>query len=277
MAEKTAEELEAERLATEAAATETARLAAEAEATRLAAEVKTPEQLEAERVAAEATEAARLEAEKNGKQPEDWRDRRIAQLTARLKNQEPVPKEQVVPDPALADMVPKAEVDRLANERAQALADRAAFNAACNSAAQEGRKIFPDFDASVAELAKVVDRSDAASRQAYDSFLEAALETGEAPKIIYALGRDLNEAMRIMELSPIKRAAELAALAGADLGQVSNLPKPIVTVQGKNAGPSEIVPDDPARADKLSSAEWHRRREAQVASQAKSYDRRARG
>ena len=204
---------------------------------------------------------------------EDWRDKRIAALTARLKAAENTPK---APDPA-PDAEPKltqADVERLANERAVALARQADFNARANAAAAEGRKAFPDFDARVKELSKIVDWNNPVERQNYNDFVEAALETGEASKIIYELGGDLNEAMRVLALPPTKRTIELAQRAiGQDPGP-SSLPKPMTPVSGKNAGPSEIDPTDAVRADKLSSAEWHRRRQQQIDANAKGYDRR---
>lgn len=270
--DKTAEELEAERIATEEAArvaaeAETARLAAEAEAKKTAAEGKTPEELAAEEAAAKAAKP-------------DWKDARIAKLAADkaamaaelAKFQKAAPK---VPAEGGEPPLTAADVERLANEKAEAIAQRKSFNTACNEAAKQGRKDFPDFDASVKELTKVaVDETDPASMAQYDDFLAAALETGEAPKIIYTLGRDPGEYLRIAGLSPVKRAQELATLAAADAVQVSNLPKPITPVSGKNAGPSEITPDDPSKADKLSSAEWHRRRQAQVAAQPTQNERR---
>lgn len=286
MADKSPEELAAEKLATD----EAARVAAEAETARLAAEEaekqknagKTTEQLAAEEAEAKRVVDAKAAEEARAK-GEGWEAKRVAKLAAdkaalvaRLQQYE-TPDGKPKAAPAVddkGDLLPKAEIERLANERAQQLAGQQAFNAACNAVAQEGRKVFPDFDASVKELGKLVDRTDQASVQAYDSFLEAALETGEAPKIIYALGRDLEEASRIMELSPIKRAQELAVLASASAEQVSGLPKPITTVQGKNAGPSEISPDDAGKSDKLSSAEWHKRRQAQVDASKPSYERR---
>lgn len=270
---KTPEEIEAARVAeeeaTRLAGEETARLAAEAEAAKLSG--KTQEQLEAE-------EATRLAEEKKagGKVP-SWEEKRLAKLTAdkaalteRLAQYEtpdgkPKKALETGTDP---DLLPRSEVERLALERAQAIAERTAFNAECNAAAQEGRKVFPDFDTSVAELTKLVDKTDLASRQRYDEFLSAALETGEAHKIIYSLGRDLDEAERIMGLSAVKRAQELAMLAQADAKQISGLPKPITPLSGRSAGPNEISPDDTTRADKLSSAEWHKRRQAQVDAEA---------
>lgn len=223
------------------------------------------------------TPEVKTEEKKTEEPKEDWRDRRIAQLTARLKTQEPAPRVEAPAPGADETMVPKSEVARLAQEEAQRIAGIAAFNSQCNAAAKEGRKVFPDFDASVKELVKLVDKTDPASRQRYDQFLEAALETGEAHKIIYAMGRDLNEAARIMDLSPIKRAAELAQMASSETPAGVPLPKPITPVQGKNAGPGEISPDNPTRADHLSSAEWHKRRQEQIDANAPSYGRRQQG
>lgn len=283
MAEQTAEELaaaEAARLAAEAEAkaggktpeqiaaaaaeAETARLAAEAEAARVAAAgAKTPEQLEVERLAEEA---------KKAKPKVDWRDARIAELTAKLKSAVPAKIDPPALDPNATPLT-EADVERRATEKATGLAARAAFNQRCNDTAAEGRKAFPDFDLSVRELMRLSDPQDPAVMRQYDDFLEAAMETGEGPRIIYNLGKDLDEAARVMGLSPIKRAAEMAALA-AGAAPAAPLHKPIVPVRGGNSGPGEISPDDAARADKLSSAEWHRRRSAQVAANQPAFGRR---
>lgn len=282
----TPEELAAKATADAAAAAEATRIAAEeaarsgktpeqlaadAEAARVAAEAaagtKTPEQLEAERLAAEEAKKTKPAVVK-----EDWRDRRIAALTAQLKEAQKPKVEATAPDPN-APALTEADVERRASEKANGLAQRAAFNQRCNDAAATGRKEFPDFDLSVKELVRLVDPSDAASQKQYDEFLEAALETGEGPKIIYALGKDLDEAARVMALSPIKRAAEMAQLA-TGTPPAGPLPKPLIPTQGRHSGPGEIAPDDAVRADKLSSAEWHRRRDAQVAAAQPQYGRR---
>lgn len=283
---KTAEQIAAEAAdaARVSAEAETARVAAEAETARLAAEAakaKTPEELAAEETARVAAEAAKNKA----KEP-SWEEKRLAKVTAdkaalaaRLAQYEtPDGKPKAPPTGGdNPDLLPRAEVERLALEQAEAIAQRNTFNAQCNSAAQEGRKLFPDFDTSVAELTKLVDKSDLASRQRYDDFLAAALETGEAHKVIYQLGKNLEEADRVMGLSPVKRAQELATLAASDAKQVSDLPKPLTPVGGRSSGPGEIAPDNPTAADKLSSAEWHKRRQAQIDANAKPFERRARG
>lgn len=271
----TPEELEAERVASEAAAQavtdEAARLAAE-EAAKAGG--KTPEELEAEAKAKTDAEAlAAAEAAKPKPEPKaDWRDERLAKVTgdkARLAErlaqyETPDGKPKATPE---GDLLPKAEVTRLANEQAQVIASRTAFNQACNDAAAQGRKTWPDFDASVKALGQLVDREDPQSIATYDAFLAAALETGEPEKIIYQMGRDLDVANEVLKLgsSPVKQARRLAELASADAQQVSDLPKPIVPLKGSNPGPSEIAPSDPVRADKLSTEEWMKRREKEVA------------
>lgn len=205
----------------------------------------------------------------------DWRDKRLAKQAAIIAQlRKNAPPDGNPPPPPDGDSVPRADVERLANERAQALASRASFDAQCNAAAAEARKQFADFDTVVKQFGQIVDFTDATEVQRYDAFLEAALETGEAGKIIYTLGKNLDEAERIMALSPVKRATELARLTLVEPESPSTLPKPITPVHGKNAGPSEISPSDPVRADKLSSAEWHKRRAKELADREPQYQRR---
>lgn len=100
---------------------------------------------------------------------------------------------------------------------------------------------------------------------AYNSFLMAALETGEAPKLIAALGANPDEAARVMALPPAKMAVELTRMSLKEPQEISQAPKPIrpiATTAGQNRSP--INPDDPSRADQLDLKEWMRRREAQV-------------
>lgn len=197
--------------------------------------------------------------------PEDWRDRRIATLTARLRE-----KEAQTPAPAVTPAtseggtgLTQADVERLANERAGGLAAQAAFNQACNDVALQARKEYPDFDARLGELRRLVDPSDAASVAGYNRFLAVAIETGEAPRILHELGGDLNEAARVLSLPEAKMGIELTKLVMTDPKQVSSAPKPLTPLRGQNAAHATIDPTDAARSDSLSSTEWHRRRQAQ--------------
>lgn len=194
-------------------------------------------------------------------QQTDWRDRRIAQLTRQLhelrgRQQEPQPGQQ--PQPS------QDEISRQIEERATAIAAANEFTRRCNEAAEAGRQVFPDFDQRVAQLKKTVDANDGQQVQAYNTFLSAALETGQAPQIIHQLAGDLNEAGRILSLSPVKMAVELAKMALKPAPQQSQAPRPINPVGTAPSNRSPILPDDPDRADGLSIDDWMRRRDEQV-------------
>jgi hypothetical protein len=192
----------------------------------------------------------------------DWRERRIAQLTAKLREAEA--RASAVPPAAAA--APQADLS-LVETRARELAAAQRFNDQCNDAATAGRQEFTDFDTRVNALVQLVDRSDANSVSAYNQFLSAALETGAAPRLIHELGGDLNEASRILALPPVKMAVELARRAMTEPTAVSRTPKPLATVGSRGVSNEVIDPRDSVRADKLSTAAWMERREAQVREQ----------
>lgn len=214
--------------------------------------------------------------------PDSWKDRRISELTAKLRNtqaelaqartggqpQEPGASPPPPPQPQLDE----SEVNRRASLMARDLSARQEFDRSCNETATAGRLAFPDFDSRVNSLRGLVNPNDPSEASSYNTFLTAAIDTGEGAKVLHTLGGDLNEAQRIMSLSPTKMAAELTRLALRgidDGGTVSGTPRPIRPVQGgRQASHSQIAPDDPERADGLSSAEWFARRNAQVSKRA---------
>ncbi len=192
-------------------------------------------------------------------QAQDWRDRRIAQLTARLREAEAKAKEQGAPPAA-----PSVDVESLANARANEIAAAQRFNDQCNEVAKQGKQSYNDFDSRVGALTQLVDRNDPASIGAYNQFLSAAIETGEAARLIYELGGDLNEASRIMSLSPTKMGVELGRKAASAEAQISKTPRPITPVGGRGPAHEAIDPTDSERADRLSTRAWMERREAQL-------------
>ena len=198
--------------------------------------------------------------------PEDWRDKRIAQLTAKLKDAQAKPKPEDKPKPEGGES--EAEINARAEQLAAQRVALDSFNKACAEAAEKGRAEFPDFQSRVNELSRLVDRNDPASVGAYNEFIVAALETGEAPKIIHALGGDLNEAARILSLPPIKRAVELTRLAAKTPAEISKTPKPITPVGSKGPAHTAIDPTDPERADGLSIDAWMARRNEQIKARA---------
>jgi hypothetical protein len=163
-------------------------------------------------------------------------------------------------------------VDRLAEARARELAVIHDFNRRCDEVALAGRRVFGEtqFNGQIANLQKVIDQDDPASVQNYNSFLMAAIETGEAAKLLHQLGSNLDEAQRIMGLPPTRMAVELTRLAMGPEQQVSGAPRPINPVGGRGASHEQISPDDPDRADHLATQEWMRRREAQLTERAQA-------
>jgi hypothetical protein len=222
----------------------------------------------------------------------DWRDRRIGEQQARIRDlraqleqanarvagpQNPVsgqphqaPYGQMPPD--------RAAIDREIEQRATLMASQQEFTRRCNDVADQGRQQYNDFDVRIQKLIGLVDGSDPQQIANYNGFLSAAMETGDAPRLLHHLGGDLNEASRILSLTPIKMAVELTRMSGAASsggtnvtmpnGQVvSTVPRPINPVGSATSitGNRSIVAPDDATSDNLSTSEWMARREQQIA------------
>jgi len=194
----------------------------------------------------------------------DWREDRIAKLTAQLHSAKEA-LEAAKATTQQATGLTQADVERLANEKAVELAATQKFNADCDQAAKLGRSEFPDFEARIGELRRLVTAGDPTSQAAQVAMVQAALQTGQAHRVLHRLGGDLNEAARIMSLSPVAMAVEVAKLATEpSVVDPKPLPKPITPVGARGAVHTDISPDDPERGGTLTMAEWMRRREAQV-------------
>jgi hypothetical protein len=200
----------------------------------------------------------------------DWRDRRIATLTRRLRDlqeRSASTNGAPAPTPPVPQVPPPAEFDAAVNQRARELAAVNDFNRRCDEAAFTGRTTFgeTEFNGRIDQLRKLVDNTDPVSVQAYNNLLMAALEAGDAPRLLHDLGADLNEAQRILTLNPTKMAVEMTRRAAKEPIVNSGAPKPITPVNTRGVSHEQISPDDPDRSDHLSTQEWMRRREAQLA------------
>lgn len=202
----------------------------------------------------------------------DWREKRIATLTARLREAEaraipPVPVPGVDPATPAATGLTQADVDRLAGEKAAQIAAQAEFNRQCNEVAVKGQETFgkDPFMARVSALQKLADPQDPASVASYNQFLSAVLETEAPEKVIFDLGADLDEASRLMGLSPVRMATAVAKLAAAKDATVSGAPKPITPIGSRGPSHEDIDPTDADKSDGLDTATWMKRREAQLA------------
>jgi|HubBroStandDraft_1064217.scaffolds.fasta_scaffold87009_2 hypothetical protein len=201
----------------------------------------------------------------------DWRNRRIDKLTAQLNEARaklasaPVP----TPDPAGPAPVPPEEFESRVTAEAERRAGEAEFNRQCAEVAESGKTSFGDteFNGRVVALVSTIDRSDPAEVSQYRSLIQAAIATGQAPKIIHTLGGDLNEASRVMALPPAQMGVELAKLALGLGDNSTRAPNPLRVPRGGSAAAAPhtaIDPTDPERADRLTTAEWMARREAQT-------------
>lgn len=151
---------------------------------------------------------------------------------------------------------------------ADAIANQREFDRRCNEVANAGKAVHPDFLERVSDLVTIHDPHDQQSSARYNAMLDAAIEVGgaDAHELVYALSGDLTEASRIMSLPPQRMGAALAKLAGAVKPQpaaVSGAPKPITPIP-LGGGHENIRASDPQNAARLSSEEWHKRRQAEV-------------
>lgn len=151
------------------------------------------------------------------------------------------------------------------------------FTRQCNEAFTAGKAAHADFEKVIADLNALSPVFDSRLQRPVmpQSLVEAALATGTAHEVLYALGRDSSLADRVLSMPPLQQAAELtrlsmklaeAAAAQAETteapAQVSKAPAP---VRPKVTGSGSTVPAwDPAATDKFSTEEWIAKREADI-------------
>ena len=163
----------------------------------------------------------------------------------------------------------EARARELAKELARTQTTEERFVAQAKEVVAAGKGAYgAEFDQRLADMAQaLMDTSDTDSVRRYTTMVQTAMEVGDAHVLIHRLGGDLDEANRILRLDPVKQAIALTALRGAvavGAAPVSQAPRPPTPVSGGGGHAPEVSPDDPNAADKLSSAEWHRRRQEQV-------------
>lgn len=199
----------------------------------------------------------------------DWRDDKIRTLTARLRGTEEelaAVKTAPAADAAKAPLDPNVEFQRLVREKASELVSEQSFAQKCSDEAEKGKAKWDDFDDRMSDLKSVVNESDPKEVKAYYDLLQAGLETGELHTIVYELGQDLDEAARVLKLSPVRMGVELTkkVLAGARIDEVSKVPKPVTPISGGRGEQIPVDPSNPDLADGLTTKEWMDRRNAQI-------------
>ena len=197
---------------------------------------------------------------------EDWRDRRIAQLTAKLRESEATKAKAPTVDPAVAPQPALTEAEIQQRVRQQVAQDE--FARRCNDAVAAGRGEYADFDSRTNEIRSIVNPTDVSEVTAYNRLIEATLDTGEGPRLLYELGGNKNEAARLLELAqsnPTRLGIEVARLAAKQSeAEPSKAPKPLTPIGGRGGSHEQIDPKDAERADRLDTKTWINRRQAEV-------------
>jgi len=191
------------------------------------------------------------ETDPEHKETPAWVQRRIDQLT-REKHEERRRREALeaqIAKPAETSTdtpLTQEQIEARAGEIAQARLKQTKFDEACNTAYTKGKTEFQDFDETLRTFGMLGGLT--------PEFLEVATDLPDGHKVLYALGKNPDEASRVMSLPPLKMAAELARMADK-LGKpaptsVSGAPAPITPVDGTTR-----VEKDPER---MSTDEWMR-------------------
>ena len=190
------------------------------------------EQAETAAAAAREAEAAATEANRAAKLAKA--DKRFASLTAKnaalLAEVEKLQKFVPKPEPG-AEPTPE-DRQREVEKRAVELVKAQRFNEEANRVAADGKKEFADFDQAMGTLWTTLGKFD-------PELVEAALEAGDAHKVLYKLAQDSDEAERIAGLSPGRMGAALAKLAAPEPA-AAPVPPPPPPPQSK--APAPIAP-----------------------------------
>lgn len=203
----------------------------------------------------------------------DWREDRIATLTAKLNEERDknaalaaAAKAPPVPAPAPQAGESPAEFEARVQRRAAQIAQQEAFNTKSDAIATAARETYgaSEFNARLTNIQSTINQRDPIEVQAYARLMATALDTDDPGKVIFLLGEDPSRAANVLAMSPTKMALEVAKLAIAEPPEVSRAPKPLTLVEANGqADRIEIDPSDPTRADKLSTKEWMARRAKQ--------------
>lgn len=172
----------------------------------------------------------------------------------------------------------QAELEALVQQEAA----RQNFTRQCNEAFASGKSAHPDFEKVIGDLNALSPVYDPRLGRSVvpQSLVEAALATGQAHEVLYALGKDSSLADRVLTMTPLQQAAELTKLSlkleasqaagaseaeAASAAAAANASRAPAPVKPKVTGSGSTAPVwDPAATDKFSTEEWIAKREADV-------------
>lgn len=202
---------------------------------------------------------SQADANEEGKDPNGWAIKRIGALTAKSHDAERrataaqgeaeryrLLVEQMQRGEAPEQVTPPGQqpnIDDLVNKRAAEIAQQQAMTERGTSVSKTGAEAYPDFMSAVSTL----DALGISGEQ-----VQSLLGMDDAHKVIYSLGKNPEEAARILALPPLQQGRELERLALKGTQQapkaVSKAPSPITPVDA-----STTVETDPS---KMSTEAW---------------------
>lgn len=125
-------------------------------------------------------------------------------------------------------------------EIARQMVEQQRFDDTCNSIYEKGAGEFTDFDQALANFRLLGGLP--------RPLIEAAQETDAPHAVLYDLGKNPEEAARILSLPPIRMAAAVAKLAAKTITppapKVSKAPAPVVPVGGNGRAEKDPFSDD---------------------------------
>jgi hypothetical protein len=146
-------------------------------------------------------------------------------------------------------------LERVIQERAQALAQQQAFTERCNTTYRQGMG-----DPATPGFAEAIKNFDLfGGLQRFPDLVEATVSTPDGHRLLHHLGTHLEEAERILSLPPAARALELGRISArmsAPAPRTTAAPPPPVPIRG-NAAASEPGPDDQGKfSDQAAYRAW---------------------
>lgn len=170
--------------------------------------------------------------------------------------------------------VTEAEIEKRAAEKAILIAQANEFNKTCNEIVEVGKKDYgvQSWDEAIKNLNLV----GALGKNVSSEFLETVVELKNPSKILHHLGQNFEEAEKLVKMTPVKRAMELARVEAAlnappapPPAPVSQAPAPVIPVAG---GASKAgIPDLTDSATKMS--DWVTERQRQLEEKRNRYKR----
>ena len=186
-----------------------------------------------------------------------WVLPRIGELTAKLRDSERKAQELEAKFAAQQAPTPSPEATPDFKAAVTAEARRVLYDTECNKVWAKGNAEFPDFAVAVQTLNHALGGLSS-------DFVEAAIETGDAPRVLYELSKDINKAAGIMLLGTpakiavavTKYAESLAKPQAAPKRSVSGVPEPIPGAVG-----GTVAAQPSLENEGLSMKEWIAQRE----------------